>query len=300
METRSVNSDSEEKSELILFHQDRRQDRLRKRRERYQKRKEDPEYQRTLKEKSEKRRLDPEVGRENLDYSQQRAKDPEFQMRRKEYLRQRRLDPSYREKVNQNKRDYYHKNKTNPEFLEKKNKLATAYCQRRSERKASDADYRKACRIKERMHEEKTSHKRRKTLSMSYVLKCIGGARRRSRKKSKTNIHFGFDLDTEHARQELLRRLMVGKCEVTGIPWDLNSDPWRATLDRIDNSRGYTLDNVRWVVWIYNRAKGKGSDDEVVKMALALARLPEPLSPKLDIPPEQITPFIGPRSDIGG
>ena len=58
-----------------------------------------------------------------------------------------------------------------------------------------------------------------------------------------------------------------GKCAVTGVQMSLErgNDPYQLSLDRIDNSRGYALDNVRWVCYIYNIARGQFSDQQVLK-----------------------------------
>lgn len=70
---------------------------------------------------------------------------------------------------------------------------------------------------------------------------------------------------------------MVGVCEVTGIPFDLdppgeNSFRSRFTpsIDRIDPRLGYVTSNVQFVVDAYNSAKGQGTHDEVLRLARAI------------------------------
>ena len=46
--------------------------------------------------------------------------------------------------------------------------------------------------------------------------------------------------------------------------------PARASLDRIDSSKGYVPDNVRVVCWMYNAAKQDWSDADVMMMLEAL------------------------------
>lgn len=58
-------------------------------------------------------------------------------------------------------------------------------------------------------------------------------------------------------------------CSVTGLPllwkWDgTGKNPWAPSIDRIDNSRGYTPDNIRVVCWIFNLSKSTW-DDAVVE-----------------------------------
>lgn len=49
----------------------------------------------------------------------------------------------------------------------------------------------------------------------------------------------------------ILPAMLAGKCQVTGIPFDMLSarGPFRPSIDRIDSSRGYEIDNVQLVVW---------------------------------------------------
>lgn len=74
--------------------------------------------------------------------------------------------------------------------------------------------------------------------------------------------------------------LAEGKCQVTGIPFDMDRtdvrSPARAfgpSLDRINPDGGYTTDNVQVVAWIYNRAKGVQGHAEVMTMVDALCQL---------------------------
>lgn len=82
-----------------------------------------------------------------------------------------------------------------------------------------------------------------------------------------------FDL----TREWIAERLQIGVCCVTGLPFDLGRDesqrfnPWGPSIDRIDSAKGYTQDNCRAVVWIYNMAKSEWSDGVVTMFAKALA-----------------------------
>lgn len=69
--------------------------------------------------------------------------------------------------------------------------------------------------------------------------------------------------------------LAIGRCAVTYIAFDLTegatrSNPLAPSLDRIDPHIGYVPGNCRLVTWIYNRAKGDGTDADVHKLAEAL------------------------------
>lgn len=78
-------------------------------------------------------------------------------------------------------------------------------------------------------------------------------------------------------REWIEQRLVQGTCEVTGLAFDLGRNttqrfnPWCPSIDRIDSSKGYTQDNCRAVVWIYNMAKSEWSDEVVMQFAKALA-----------------------------
>jgi hypothetical protein len=68
-------------------------------------------------------------------------------------------------------------------------------------------------------------------------------------------------------------RLTAGTCEVTGLPFgnvDSGHDPRAPSIDRLDSSLGYTPDNCRLVVWVYNRAKFIWTDAVILEMARAL------------------------------
>ena len=71
-------------------------------------------------------------------------------------------------------------------------------------------------------------------------------------------------------------KIIQGYCEVTGLPFlyqdSIGRQPWVPSLDKIDPDRGYTLDNTRMVVWLYNAAKNVYTDEDVLIMANALIR----------------------------
>ncbi len=72
------------------------------------------------------------------------------------------------------------------------------------------------------------------------------------------------------------RKLAVGICERTGLPFVFNKDPledrnpWFPSIDRIDSSLGYTEANCQMVCIIYNLAKSNWTDADMLKMAKSL------------------------------
>lgn len=73
----------------------------------------------------------------------------------------------------------------------------------------------------------------------------------------------------------LSTKIASGVCEVTGLPLDLGGHgaparPFAPSIDRVDPTKGYTPDNVKVVVWIYNRAKGVHTHEDVMILAKAL------------------------------
>lgn len=77
------------------------------------------------------------------------------------------------------------------------------------------------------------------------------------------------------------QQLDKGVCPVTGLHFRfpkpeegdiIGRDPYRPSLDRIDNTKGYTPDNSRVVLWWYNIAKGPWTEEEIFTLAEAVVR----------------------------
>ena len=64
---------------------------------------------------------------------------------------------------------------------------------------------------------------------------------------------------------EWLERQIENKCTKTGLDfrYDVHTirDIYAPSIDRIDNTKGYTMDNCQVVIWGYNCAKGPYTDD---------------------------------------
>jgi hypothetical protein len=83
--------------------------------------------------------------------------------------------------------------------------------------------------------------------------KMLAKAKERSIKKG---LEFSLSLDW------LINKIDVGFCELTKLPFMLDKastlhNPFGPSLDRIDNSKGYTKDNIRLVLWCVNRSLGE-------------------------------------------
>ncbi len=67
----------------------------------------------------------------------------------------------------------------------------------------------------------------------------------------------------------------TGKCEMTGIAFNIRgtrTNPHSPSIDRIDNSKGYTPENSRFVLWAINSFKGTLSDREMFEIAKELLK----------------------------
>ena len=99
----------------------------------------------------------------------------------------------------------------------------------------------------------------------------VTGTKQRAAKKG---------IDHDITNEWLLERLERGVCEVTGIPFTFTTGEIKGghrsftpSLDRTDPTKGYTKDNTKVVVWIYNGAKGVGTHEDVMKLVEALANV---------------------------
>jgi hypothetical protein len=73
-------------------------------------------------------------------------------------------------------------------------------------------------------------------------------------------------------------KLRAGKCERTGLLFDFKKaescrvNKHAPSLDRKDPRKGYTEENTRVVVWMYNTAKHDWTDEDLYQFALAVVR----------------------------
>lgn len=158
------------------------------------------------------------------------------------YERERRAIPEVRDRKNAYAREYWKGYISDPETHERVNKVRRAWAAKHREKRNAEAA---AYRI---------------TRRSAYI---ITHARKRAVKKG-----LPFDLDVPGHREAIQRRIDNGVCELTGYPFDLTPCEEKGTrkfngpsVDRIDNSRGYTYDNVRIVLNIVNFGLNIWGDD---------------------------------------
>lgn len=86
-----------------------------------------------------------------------------------------------------------------------------------------------------------------------------------------------FSLTLEDVEQMLLSS--SGKCELTGIPFDLFKNPsarvrhWHPSIDRKDCSKGYVTGNVRMIAVAVNVALSDFGEDVLTRIAKGLIKV---------------------------
>lgn len=114
---------------------------------------------------------------------------------------------------------------------------------------------------------------RRNYKTASGRAKAMFGSARRASKKN----NLQFNLTKEWIEEKIER----GACEVSGLPFVMDSmntgkhgagsqHPFGPSLDKTDRTRGYTQDNVKVVVWLYNLGKHIYSHEDFMLLARAL------------------------------
>lgn len=111
-------------------------------------------------------------------------------------------------------------------------------------------------------------HKNRKYSRKNYN-SLLGRAKSLLKTTKRISSKFGntedpVDLDF------IVSRLEFGKCEVTGIRFELDNrfstckNPLSPSIDRMDSNVGYSKSNTRIVLWQYNLMKGELTDSELL------------------------------------
>lgn len=61
------------------------------------------------------------------------------------------------------------------------------------------------------------------------------------------------------------------RCAISGVLLDIDSKWYKPSLDRIDNSKGYTPGNIQIVAWIVNHCKLDLENKEFINMCVRVA-----------------------------
>lgn len=118
-----------------------------------------------------------------------------------------------------------------------------------NKRKDRRQPYCKSCQSKERLkYHAKYPHKA-----------AYNDTRKRARK-------IGVDFDLTYAQYENIIE-STPFCPMLGLPLERGGDRYTSpSIDRIDNTKGYVLGNIRCTSTLFNNMKGKMSDDELVRV----------------------------------
>lgn len=101
------------------------------------------------------------------------------------------------------------------------------------------------------------------------AIKLYGSAKGRAQRKFRE-----FDITLEWVKDILTE----GKCQITGIPFEMslsetnfkNQHPFAPSIDRLDNSLGYTEANCKIIVFSLNAGKSNFNLGDCIKLANAL------------------------------
>ena len=88
-----------------------------------------------------------------------------------------------------------------------------------------------------------------------------------AKKRNKNKLKKPFTITKEYIKEILPKNL---KCPVLGIKFKVRDGPGgsfnSASLDRIDNDKGYEIGNVMWVCNKVNQIKTSATPDEIIKV----------------------------------
>lgn len=104
----------------------------------------------------------------------------------------------------------------------------------------------------------------RKSLWYLYLPYHLRYARTHAQAKDREFSLTLLDLDKQLKKQNY-------SCAMTGIRFDQGGGNYGYSLDRIDSERGYTADNIQFVLDIINKMKRDLSDDEFIKFCISVA-----------------------------
>ena len=100
----------------------------------------------------------------------------------------------------------------------------------------------------------------------SLASKLLGNARRRASKKG---------LEFTITKDWIAERLEAGVCQLSGLPLEIaqSGTANSPSLDRKDNSKGYTPENCQLITVQANRAKGEWTQGDLLIFCMSYVRL---------------------------
>lgn len=133
----------------------------------------------------------------------------------------------------------------------------------------------RAYKVKYRAGERKAENARRATPSGREKMRIASQVHRDTRlghaiiirgaKSRAKQRRLAFDLPDDWKQD-------VAHCELSGLPFVKKDPMYAASIDRIDNSRGYTTDNCRLILRGLNVFKNKHNDATMLAVIQAVAR----------------------------
>jgi hypothetical protein len=127
-------------------------------------------------------------------------------------------------------------------------------------------------------------HAKQSTISDWKCKPCVGSEKSFSNNQSVGNKRRLFNKFSKSAKNrnidweltlEDMFESYTGFCNLTNWKISIDYSGCNASLDRIDNSKGYTKDNIQWVHVMVNMSKNKYTQDEFLAMCLSIARTQE-------------------------
>lgn len=119
----------------------------------------------------------------------------------------------------------------------------------------------------------RASERKYRNTFKGFCKQSYNGAKARAKKYS-----LEFDLPNDYF--EALWLSQNGKCALSNRDMEHTSrsktaraNDYRASIDRIDSSKGYTVDNVRLICWYINEFKKDRSDEQLKGLVLELAEV---------------------------
>jgi hypothetical protein len=120
-------------------------------------------------------------------------------------------------------------------------------------------EYRKSRPLETKMYDKKFRKEYHHTIK-GYAFKIYSNAKRRANLKN-----LKFELTSEWVYDKVKNM----KCEITGIELsltdlkDIRINPYKPTLDKVNNNEGYTKENTKVVCWWWNVMKQDWSEETV-------------------------------------